>query len=109
MSKIKYDYNEDILYIRKKEKSIVYSIDIMDNFIIDLDSNNKVVGLEILNASKNLNISKNQLKEVKEGNISTLTLKNAFGVKFFLLFPKMRLESHVQIPLKRHRALVKIN
>ena len=99
MKKIKYDYNEDILYILKREKSIVYSIDIMD-FIIDLDSNNKVVGLEILNASKNLNISKNQLKEVKEGNISTLTLKNAFGVKFFLLFPKMRLESHIQIPLK---------
>ena len=55
-----YDKNNDILYVYKKGK-VKFSLEILSNFIVDLDHSNKVVGLEILNASKVLKVPKKDL------------------------------------------------
>ena len=47
-----YDEENDILFIHKKDK-IKGSVDIAD-FIVDLSTDEKVVGLEIMNATEHL-------------------------------------------------------
>ena len=102
MAKVSYDPDVDALYLRKQGEPIKFSISVLENFILDSNSGNKIVGLEILNASKVLNISKAELKEIKGGNVSTLSMKEFFGVKYSLIFPKERIESQVAVPIS-HR------
>ena len=72
-----YDFKEDILYIFPKKREYDSSFQ-TDNFIFDLDKKGEIAGLEILNASNTLGVSKNFLLhafrgllylEVKEKNI----------------------------------------
>ncbi|MEK7112831.1 MAG: DUF2283 domain-containing protein [Patescibacteria group bacterium] len=64
--KIKYYKEDDILVVRFSEKSVDDSFEV-DNAILEVDKKNEPVALEILNASKFLNLtSKNLPKEVKQ-------------------------------------------
>lgn len=99
MAKAKYDEDVDALLVRKEGEPIAFSINILENFILDVDSSRKIVGLEILNASKVLNIPKSELKELKGGSISTLIMKEFYGAKYSLLFPKERVESQIAVPV----------
>ncbi len=98
MAKVSYDPEVDALYVRKVGEPIKFSINVLENFILDASSENKIVGLEILNASKILKISKSELKEIKGGNVSTLSLREFFGVKYSLVFPRERVESQIAVP-----------
>jgi len=56
MEEVKFDYDEenDSLFIYKPNQTVKGSVEIGD-FVVDLaPSLNKIVGLEIMNASKNL-------------------------------------------------------
>jgi len=57
---VDYDKKYDVFYILKKKKDIFHSIDLGD-FVIDLDKNNNIVGIEIFGISKMLNIPKKYL------------------------------------------------
>ena len=72
MVKVDYDQKWDILYIYKEGEKTKFSIEALENFVIDVGFDGKVVGLEILNASKILKVSKNELKNIKKAKISTL-------------------------------------
>lgn len=64
--KIKYYKEDDILVVRFSEKPVDDSFEV-DNAILEVDKKNEPVALEILNASKFLNLtSKNLPKEVKQ-------------------------------------------
>ncbi len=67
MARINYDYEEDILAMSKGKKS-KESIDVGD-FIVDIDAQGFVAGIEILNASENLKISRQQLKMLKKASM----------------------------------------
>ena len=99
IAKVSYDSDVDALYLRKQGEPIKFSMHVLENFILDSSSGNKIVGLEILNASKVLNISKSELKEIKGGSVSTLSLREFFGVKYSLVFQKERIESQIAVPV----------
>ena len=64
--KASYDKSVDAMYIYledKKSKSVKQTIALNDDIIIDFDENKKIVGIEILDASKNL--KEKSLKEVE--------------------------------------------
>src|SRR3989344_8924443 len=94
-TKIRYDLEEDILTI-SKEKKAKASIDIGD-FVIDIDQRGFVIGIEILNASTNLNLDENQLKEIKKASM-VVTYKPNY-VYIYLLMQFKTKEKDVAIPL----------
>ena len=58
--KIEYDKDVDVAYIYFKEigeGEVVQTISLNDSVNIDLDSDGKTLGIEILNASKNLPVN----------------------------------------------------
>ncbi len=73
-AKVDYDQENDILWIYSGE-NIRDSLEI-DNFVLDFSHEDKVVGVEILNASEVISnlalnkISKDMLAEIKEASIS---------------------------------------
>lgn len=52
--KFRYDPDADALYIRFNEGSICETEEISQGVLLDIDEEGKLVGLEILNASKKL-------------------------------------------------------
>lgn len=74
--KIIYDDVHDLLYIRfdeKEQKTINKRID--DDIVIDIGKGNRIVGVEILNASKRLNLQK-LLPTVYEVHTEKLKIKS---------------------------------
>lgn len=50
--KIEYDPEVDALYVRLTESKIIESEQVQPGIILDFDAAGKVVGVEVLNASK---------------------------------------------------------
>ena len=50
--KIEYDPEVDALYVRLTESKIIESEQVQPGIVLDFDEAGKVVGLEVLNASK---------------------------------------------------------
>ena len=94
-TKIIYDEEEDILFLSKGRK-VKASIDIGD-FIIDVDTNGFVSGIEILNASENLKLSENQLKGLQEASM-VVTYKPNY-VYIYLVMKLKEKEKDITIPL----------
>ena len=60
-----YDYSNDILFVKAKDKDYSESIE-LNNVVIDLDFEWGVIGIRFFDASEVFNISKNALKSIKE-------------------------------------------
>lgn len=56
-----YDYVNDILFFKVKDRNYEKSIE-FDNFVLDVDDENFVVGIQIYDASEYFRISKNYLR-----------------------------------------------
>jgi uncharacterized protein YuzE len=57
--RIQYDRKVDLLYIRLDEKKQkVINKRIFEDVVLDIGRNNKIVGIEILEASKHMNVRK---------------------------------------------------
>ena len=54
--KIKYDKEVDVLYIRLSEEKVKESDESKPGIIIDYSDNNNIVGIEILGASKKMQL-----------------------------------------------------
>ena len=93
-----YDANIDAIFFKSENYEYAYSIELTGGIILDLNKTEDVIGLEILDASKNLNIDKNYFKntskvnaniQVKEGNIIiSLTFISDQAMKTFESFVK---------------------
>jgi uncharacterized protein YuzE len=72
----RYDLESDMLIIKKKDAKIKRSVSI-GNLTVDLDSNEQVIGIQQLNASKIVQFSEEVeypeefLQEVQDANIDT--------------------------------------
>ena len=73
-AEIRYEKDEDIFSLWKGIPSQA-SIEIGD-FIVDVDSRGFVAGLEILNASENLNLSSEMLEKISSASMSVLYKPN---------------------------------
>ncbi|MBU0628491.1 MAG: DUF2283 domain-containing protein [Nanoarchaeota archaeon] len=94
-TKIIYDEEEDILSLSRSRK-IKASIDIGD-FIIDIDHDGFVAGIEILNASENLKISADQLKDLRKASMAVTYKPNYVYITLVMLFKDK--EKDLAIPL----------
>ena len=57
--KIYYDGKADLLYIRfDEEKHQVMNKRVTEDIVLDIEENDKIIGIEILDASKHINLSK---------------------------------------------------
>lgn len=57
--KIYYDGKTDLLYIRfDEEKHQIINKRVTDDIVLDIEEDNKIIGIEILDASKHINLSK---------------------------------------------------
>lgn len=99
MVKIDYDYEYDILYIHRENGRAKFSIEVLENFVIDIGFDNKVVGLEIFDASKVLKVAKKELKNIKKARLATIMRKEVYGVIYSIQLEKVNVESQLQIPV----------
>lgn len=95
MAKIKYDKEEDILWLSKGRK-VKTSIDVGD-FVIDVDHKGFITGIEILNASLNLKLTEEQLNKIKKASMSVTYKPNHAYISLMLSFENK--EKDVTIPL----------
>ena len=88
-AKVFYDSVDDILYIKrdKSGESIKMSISIGD-MVLDVSHNLKVLGIEVLNASKQYKLSKKILKEAKNADLRNIMKPNFFGAIYVIFLPK---------------------
>ena len=95
-----YDPQGDSLFIHKKDSNVRYSIDLEDTYIIDIDFDGNVAGMEIFHVSKLFGIPKYMLKKIK--NISLTTrLGNAIMIFVHISLdePNIKVPAHtVTIP-----------
>lgn len=106
-AKIDYDKENDILWVYSGEK-VKDSLEI-DNFVIDFSFDNKVVGVEISNASEVLSklalvkVSKNVLSKIIQASLSFYQGKELFYVVvgLILMIDNKRKEIPIQVPAPR--------
>ena len=94
---IDYDSENDIFFISNGDK-VKASIDIGD-FILDISHNNLVCGIEIMDASENLGVSKNVLSNIQNIKMSVTYKTNHVYVLLVMTFKKEDKEVNVPIPL----------
>lgn len=94
-TEIAYEKNEDILSLWRGRPSKA-SIEVGD-FIVDIDSSGYVSGLEILNASENLNLAPSILSGIEKASMSVLYKQNYLAI--ILSFKIKDKENNVSIPL----------
>ena len=54
MVKVEYDKKADAMYIWLRKAKYDISEELAENVILDLDKNGRIIGIEVLGASKNL-------------------------------------------------------
>lgn len=94
---VDYDKENDDLFLSKGRGNYEGSVEIGD-FIIDFSKNDKIVGIEIMNASKNLNISKSLLNSIKAAHMSVSQRNQAMVINALLVL-KNKKEIRTAIPL----------
>lgn len=94
---IDYDLDNDIFFISNGEK-VKASLDIGD-FVLDVSHDNLICGIEVMNASENLGIGKEILKNVKSMKMSVTYKTNHVYVLLMITFKKGDKEVNMPIPL----------
>lgn len=91
-----YDMKNDMLYIFRKG-DFKANLDLED-VILDIDKNNRVTGIEILDASKHLNISKDILSKAIRADFKTVYKKRAMIVQLLLSLPGQERNAVIAVP-----------
>lgn len=107
MAKVDFSYDEDIdaLYIYDKSRKSDHSVEFSDEVIADIDMRGNISGLEILNASKEFDVAKEKLKEIRSAELSTLS-KNGLviGAAFVLMLAAHeKISSKLVVPARVKR------
>ncbi len=101
-----YNKKYDILYIVKEGRPSKASIEVGD-FIIDVDFDGFVSGIEILNASENLNLGKNILKKIKQVSLSILYKPSYLYITIIFEIPKLNQTIHIPLTIDLGHRFVK--
>jgi len=94
---IDYDSGNDIFFISDGEK-VKASLDVGD-FVLDVSHKNLICGIEIMDASENLGVSREVLKSIENMKMSINYQTNHVYVLLMIVFKKKGKEVNVQIPL----------
>ena len=94
---IDYDVDNDIFFMSNGDK-IKTSIEIGD-FVLDVNHDNLICGIEIMDASENLGIAKENLSHVQNIKMSVTYKTNHAFVLLMMTFKKDDKEVNVPIPL----------
>ena len=94
---IDYDSENDIFSINNGEE-VMASIDIGD-FVLDVNHNNLICGIEVMDASENLGISKEFLQNIKNIRMSVNYSTNHVYVLLVMTFKNEGKEINMSIPL----------
>jgi len=94
---IDYDSENDILFISNGEK-VKSSLDIGD-FVLDVSHDNLICGIEIMDASENLGISKESLKFAQNVKMSVSYKTNHVYVLLMMTFKQEDKIVNIPIPL----------
>ena len=94
---IDYDADNDIFFISDGEK-VKASLDIGD-FVLDVNHDNFICGIEIMDASENLGITKENLEHIQNIKMSITYKTNHVYVLLMIVFKKEGKEVNVPIPL----------
>lgn len=97
IKQIDYDLENDILFISNEDK-IKTSIDIGD-FVLDVNNSNFICGMEIMDASENLGVSKEILNNIQSMKMSVTYKTNHAYVLLVISFKKQGKAVNVPIPL----------
>jgi uncharacterized protein YuzE len=104
--KFDYDYENDSLFVYDSMSKSKSSVEI-DDLIIDYNSKKEVSAVELLNASqffkdilsKDMEISKDKLKDITSCNLEIIPKNNFFIIKFvFTLKSKEILTAPILVP-----------
>ncbi|MBI1972417.1 DUF2283 domain-containing protein [Candidatus Woesearchaeota archaeon] len=79
---VDYDYKNDILFFKVKEREYKQSIDFGD-FILDVDKEGFVTGIQIFDASKIFSIDKYALQKIRNWRFHTKTENKVVSVQLF--------------------------
>jgi len=94
---IDYDLENDILFISDGEK-VKTSLDIGE-FVLDVNHHNLISGIEIMDASENLGIEKEILKNIRNIKMSVTYKTNHVYVLLMIIFKMKGKEINIPIPL----------
>ncbi|MBX4196579.1 DUF2283 domain-containing protein [Candidatus Pacearchaeota archaeon] len=94
---IDYDSENDILSISRGDK-VKASLDIGD-FVLDINHDNLVCGIEVMDASENLGVSKEVLSSIQSVKMSVTYKTNHVYVLLMMTFEKDRKAVNIPIPL----------
>jgi uncharacterized protein YuzE len=94
---INYDFENDILSIFNGDQ-VKTSLDIGD-FVLDVSHDNLICGMEIMDASENLGVSKSVLGGIQNMKMSVTYKTNHVYVLIAMTFKKEKKEVNIQIPL----------
>lgn len=94
---IDYDTTNDIFSISTGDK-VKASLDIGD-FVLDVSHDNLICGIEVMDASENLGISKEVLSHVQSMKMSVTYKTNHAYVLLMIVFKKEDKEVNMPIPL----------
>ena len=94
---IDFDAINDILFISNGEK-VKASLDIGD-FVLDVSHKNLICGIEIMDASENLGISKEVLEDIQSIKMSVNYKTNHVYVLLMVIFKKEGKVVNIPIPL----------
>ena len=82
-----YDYPNDILFFKVKEREYDYSIELED-VVLDIDKEGYVTGIQIFGASKMFSVDKSALRNVKKWQFTIKTEGKVIYVQ--LMFEMLR-------------------
>jgi|SRR3989338_565011 len=75
-----YDYIEDVLFFKIKDREYEKSLE-LGNIVVDLDKEGFLVGIQMFDASKFLQIPKETLRDVKQWKFAALIADNIIEVR----------------------------
>ena len=75
-----YDYVNDILFFKIKNREYDFSIE-FQNMVIDIDEEKFIVGIQIFDASKFLRMSKVNLREIPKWKFSSKLENNTIEIR----------------------------
>ena len=61
---VDYDFKQDILFFKTKDREYSKSIELLDNLVVDVDKEGFLTGIQIFDASEYLNLDKKSLLSI---------------------------------------------
>lgn len=75
-----YDYLNDILFFKVKEREYAKSIE-FDRFVVDVDEENFIVGMQIFDASEYFKISKESIRNIRSWQFQAEVEENRLEIR----------------------------